>query len=435
MQLEFRRNQDIVFHGPENPLNLQDGQTLPKGVTNTHAYVFSDGSICRSVTQILVNQGYAEDFDQLQGNALIVAEEAAAFGTMVHNIAEKYWLHCKENGKPYTYNEKDNADTLDAITREVLGEKYGTQHLKTNAKGKVEPVLEEGTDRPLNWEESVKDHASFLLEQVNKFNFKELYPEQHLALREPLAIAGTSDLIGIKQDDTVVILDYKTGNHDSTKEKMQTNFYSKMLEVNTADAKGENGVVASELYTINSKEKKVFSYDSIKTEVIGDILVAEKKGLKLPEVKSVVTEGGEEFYNKALGDVCESMRANIQMEAHFFAEHPEFEGLLKEYNKIKKAQDNSSKTIKEEVLKASDCFKVARDDFNITLSERESLKTDLDKLKEKYPQAYADCVSVGKTATLYVTPSKLFIENEKTKYKEAKEEAKKAPQQAAQMPF
>ena len=112
----------------------------------------------------------------------------------------------------------------------------------------------------MTWGESISDHATFILQKIDSLNLKYAYPEQILALRQPMPVAGTSDLIGVKEDGRVIIVDYKTGNKSPIKEEMQVNFYAKMLEINTYQDDKEAGTIADELITINSREKEVYKY-------------------------------------------------------------------------------------------------------------------------------------------------------------------------------
>ena len=413
-EIEYTKNQDIIFHGINNPLKLNDNQHLPLGVTPTHAYVFTDGTICKSVTQVLVNQNLNEDFSLITGNAKIIADEAAEFGSIVHGCVENYIKSCNDGN--YTFDTLEDICKLNLIINELIPDKYNESRTRHNIKGNIEKIADK-YGKILTWGESVFEHASYILRKISSFNLLHAYPEQILALRQPIAIAGTSDLIGVKQDGSVVIVDYKTGNHVASKEEMQVKKKKKMLEINTCNSNGEMGVTASELITINSKEQECYNYQIKKTSLIADILLAEKENKKLSEVVTCPTKGLEILFNSNLAEACDKKREYMLMRANFLSEFPEFEEQYNIYNNLISEEDKTSKKIKEAIIE-SGITKVNRPDFDVTLSYRDSKQIDYDKLQKYFPEAYKECVKSIKTPILYVTPNQEFIkEQSKTKNK------------------
>lgn len=418
-EIIYTRNQDVIFHGPKNPLMLKGGQELPKGVTPDHVYVFPDGTICKSVTQILVNQGYADDFLQLTGKAKALADEAAEYGTLVHAVVSNYITPIKTS---FSFSQK-NAECIKRLEKEIealIPDKANKVRTKLNSKGKEEEVLDEN-GKAITWKESVKIDCSLILNKIEDQHFIYIDSEKTLALQQPTAVAGTADLIGVKKNGEVTIMDFKTGNHDYAKENLQLNFYAKMLEVNTSDEKLTNGIIAKSLMTINTKTKETYSYNLMPTSFVRDILIAEKKNVRLPDVLTIATEGVEALFNAELSEACEKQNQIIMMKADFLATHPNF---AEEYE-IYKNIEEEGKTSKEEIKKLSlacGSNKLFRPDFNASISQSETKKVDYEKLIEKYPKAYQDCVSNVVTNKIYLKENEEYLEKQIEK-KVQKEEA------------
>ena len=184
-ELKYTKNQDIVFHGTDNPLIIPEGTVLPLGVTPTHCYVFKDGTICKSVTQVLENQEFADNFSQLSGNAKIIADEAAQFGTLVHNTVEKYLKSCEQGH--YTFNKDKDYQKLQNIIKELIPELYNEYRIRHTPKGSLEKIADK-TGKEMTWGESISDHATFILQKIDSLNLKYAYPEQILALRQPMPV-------------------------------------------------------------------------------------------------------------------------------------------------------------------------------------------------------------------------------------------------------
>ncbi len=152
------------------------------------------------------------------GKKMNIVSPALSLGSAVHEVVEG--LAAFPSDKRFD-NPQDLLVRFDAAWEKFKGKKGGfkTEEEEENAKARGKAMIQRVIDNP-----------GPLKEKIVKLKEGEMLPNFYLSEKDNIILCGRIDWLGYKpEDDSIHILDFKTGKHEEKEESLQLPIYQLLL--------------------------------------------------------------------------------------------------------------------------------------------------------------------------------------------------------------